>query len=129
MLELAQREVYTHYRGRIAQALLLPLASLVTRFLQRPLSNGNDEPGFFSERDELVGAHRAALRVLPTQEGFHPGDVVAHQGEHRLIVDPQLVALDGLPEVVLQLQALQGGRILAPVEDLVASLGLILRPI
>src|SRR5918999_283487 len=103
MLELAQREVYAHYRGRIAQALLLPLAPLATSFLQHPPSEGNDEPGFFGEGDELVGAHRAALRMLPTQEGFHPGNVVAHQGEHRLVVDPELVALDGLTEVVLQL--------------------------
>src|SRR5918998_5171575 len=129
MLELAQREVYADYRGKIAQAQLLPLAPLATRSLQHPLSDGNDEPGLFGEGDELIGAYRAALRVLPTQEGFHPSDVIAHQGEHRLVVDPELVALDSLPEVVLQFQALQGVRVLAPVEDLVAGLALVLRPV
>src|SRR5918998_4414537 len=107
MLELAQREIYTHYRGeRVARAPLLPLACLATGFLQHPPSDGNDEPGLFGERDELSGAHRAALGMLPTQEGFHPGNVIAHQRVHRLVVDPELVALDSLPEVVLQLQAL-----------------------
>src|SRR5918992_2598834 len=129
MLELAQREVYAHYRGRIARAPLLPFARLTAGLLQHPLSDGNDKPGLLRKGDELGGVHHAALGVVPTQEGFHPGDGIAYQREHWLIVNLEFVAFDGLPEAVLQTQALQGLRVLTPVEDLVAGLVFVFRSV
>src|SRR5215211_2113165 len=67
--------------------------------------------------------------MLPTQEGFHAGDLGASQGIHRLVEELELIAFDGLPEVVFQLQAIEGVGVLAPVEDLVAGLRLALRPV
>src|SRR5919112_3988057 len=125
MLELAQREVYAHYWRSFARALLLPLARLAAGFPQHPLSDGNDEPGLLRQGDELVGVHQATLGMFPTQERFHSGDEIAHQREHGLIVNLEFVALDGISEAVLQLKAFHGVRVLTPVEELVAGLGLI----
>src|SRR5215212_12232230 len=125
MLELAQREVYAHYWGSFARVLLLPLARLAAGFLQHPLSYRNYEPGLLRQGNDLVRVHQATLGMIPTQQRFHSGDEIAHQREHGLIVNPEFVALDGISEAVLQLKAFHGVRVLTPVEDLVAGLGLI----
>jgi hypothetical protein len=46
-----------------------------------------------------------------------------------LVAEFELIAFDGLPEIVLQFQTFQGVRVFVPVEDLEAGLCLALRPI
>ena len=39
-------------------------------FLQDPSPDGYDQPGFFSDRYELVRRNRAELGIVPAQQGF-----------------------------------------------------------
>ncbi len=67
----------------------------------------DDYPAFFRQRDELGGRHQAPLRVLPAHQGFQPDDPAGIEQHLGLVVNPELVALEGPPEVALRFQALQ----------------------
>ena len=68
-------------------------------------------------------------RVLPADERLEADDRVGRQLDDRLVVKPQLVALDGPAQVVLEVEPFGRCRRHARLEDVVAGRGVGLRPV
>src|SRR5215203_3181991 len=67
--------------------------------------------------------------MLPSHQRLHPDDPPGSQVHHWLVAHPELVALQGQSEVVLQPQALHGFGFHARVEHPMARLALLLGPV
>ena len=66
---------------------------------------GTISPVSSATREELVRQQQAAPRVVPAQQGLEARHLVGREIEERLVVDPELAALDRPPQVGLELQA------------------------
>ena len=64
-------------------------------------------PGLLGQADERERRHQTALGVLPADERLEPDDPVGPEVDDRLVVGAQLVALEGAPEVALEIEALE----------------------
>ena len=80
----------------------LPVPQLVARGLEDPPPDRQDEPGLLGQRDERERRHEAARRVLPAQQRLHAQHGARVEVDQRLVVEPQLGALDRPPQVVLE---------------------------
>lgn len=58
-----------------------------------------------------------SFRVIPSYERLEAGDPLGVQGHHRLIVEHELLLLDGPLQVTLELQPLQHGRMHLRLEE------------
>ena len=80
------------------------------RFLERgpqhPFADLADQAGFLGQRNELGRRDRPAGRMLPADQRFEPGDLLAGGADDRLVMDRQLAALDRLAKIVLEQLAL-----------------------
>ena len=76
-----------------------------------------------------TGEIMPALRVLPADQRLDLADAAGLEIDDRLVVDAQLVALDGVAQVGLQLQPLHRLGVHARIEDGVAGLALRLGPV
>jgi len=56
------------------------------------LANGEDEAGFFSNRDEFGRRHHAKFRVVPAQQCFHTRQMAGVEAHLRLVNHGQFVA-------------------------------------
>ena len=85
---------------------LRPLRQLLARGLQHPLPQGQDEAGFFRQRNKFARGHQPALGVVPAHQGFNAHNLpgAAHLG---LVIQGQLVLFNGLAQGLFQGQALQ----------------------
>ena len=86
------------------------LAALRARGAENPASDGDDHAVVFGDRDELVGHDRAEVGMFPTEQCLEPDDVVGFELDNRLVDELELVSLEGVGELVLELQALDGRR-------------------
>jgi hypothetical protein len=109
-----------------AGLLLAPGGDDAARLPEDPLADGDDQAGLLGQRDELGGGDHAALGVLPADQGLEADDPPVVEGDLRLEVDAELVALEGPVEVVLQRAAAQGAGPHGLVEDLDGAGGLAL---
>ena len=66
------------------------------RGIEDPEAEGVDESGLFRERNEAIGHYEAVLWVLPTDQGLYVGDVAGSETCLRLVVQQELVMLDGM---------------------------------
>ena len=64
-------------------------------------------PGLLGERDERERRDEPAGRVLPADERLEPDDPAGREVDDRLVVEPQLVALERAAQVVLELDPLE----------------------
>ena len=106
LAQLMHRQVHRHPDRR--QPVALPLARLPAGLAQDELTDRPDQPGFLGQADKVRRRHLAQGRMLPTHQrlgGVHPPSGQAQLG---LVEDAQLPLFDGLAQLVLQLQALQG---------------------
>nr|WP_035992537.1 archaeosortase/exosortase family protein [Leptolyngbya sp. KIOST-1] len=96
--------------GQVAVVGKLPLPGhqLTAGRLQHPAIEGGNQPRFFRQGNKFVGGDKAPSRVLPAHQGFEPTDAVALDVDNRLVVDHQFFVDQGVAQVLLQLQALQG---------------------
>src|SRR5882762_1055966 len=76
----------------------------VTRSPGYPFADGSNQAGFLCQRDELCGRNEATLWMLPSQKSLCTGDPAGLERNNGLIVNGQLVVVDGPSEVRLQLQ-------------------------
>ena len=74
---------------------------------QHPFRDQTDVPGLLGERDELVRAEQAVLRMVPADERLGVHDAFGAHVDLRLKVQLQLVARDGLAQLHHQRQAAQ----------------------
>ena len=72
LAELTGGNVNRHDNG--LEPRVLPGLVLGTGGAQHPLADRNDEPGLFSERNELAGRHDALLRQVPANERLGTDD-------------------------------------------------------
>ena len=64
-----------HGQANRSKAGVLPGLALRTRSVEHPLTERDDQTGFFGDRNELGGGHGAQLRVLPAQQGLMMGRI------------------------------------------------------
>ncbi len=95
MGELARREVDVDAQGDAVAVGLTPGAGLAYRLLQDPAAQRDDQAGVFGERDEAVGAQDAVLRVQPADEGLGAAHAAVAEVDQRLVLDEELVAVQG----------------------------------
>ena len=69
-----------------------------------------------------AGGTQAALGMVPADQRLEAGDAALGDRDDRLVVDLELAALDGAPQVGLQPEELDRARVHAAVEDLVRAL-------
>ncbi len=56
-------------RDKVAgECILLPCLELGTSRFQHPLPDGQDQPGFFRQRNELSRRHQTTFRVYPADQ-------------------------------------------------------------
>ena len=88
------------------RACRLPGHHLPAGVLQYPGIDGADQAAFLGNRDKFPRRHQAALGVLPAHEGFGADHALVFQADQRLVVDPQLVVLQGMAQGADQLDPL-----------------------
>ena len=97
LAELMDRQVD---RDPHVDAVLRPRGHLRARGLDDPVAERVDQAEAFGERDEEVGADHAAHRMMPAQQRLDAADHVPARVDLRLIVQFELPAIDGLAQVV-----------------------------
>src|SRR3989442_761763 len=93
--QLLARKVHTHEEVAIRVRLPLPFGQLFAGAPQNPHSDRNDQAGVFSQRNEIDGTDKAALRMLPTDQCLKPGKLTGIHGNDRLVMNPTLLAVEG----------------------------------
>ena len=65
------------------------------RLLEHPSADRDDQAGLLGDRDELGRADQTAIGVLPAQQRFDAHHRPGREVDDRLVVDGELVALEG----------------------------------
>ena len=97
--ELAQRDVDRHREVR--PAALLPGPLLLAGPAQHPLTDLFDLARGLGDGDEVRGRDLPELRVLPAQQGLRAHEMSGARVDLRLVVELELVALEGKQQVLL----------------------------
>ena len=92
---------------------LTPRGALTAGLAQDPPADLCDQSCLLQQRDEVVGLNDAAHRVLPADQGLHPGGLHVAQAERRLVGEEELVLLERFAQVHVQFHAV-GNRVLHP---------------
>ena len=71
---------------------------------QHPLAERNDEPGILGDRDELGRRHQAGIGLRPANQRLGADDARRGKVHLRLIVQRELAALEGAPQIGLGCQ-------------------------
>src|SRR5215218_10149337 len=119
MLKLPGRVVDDRKKLPVAVATPLQLFGQLTGILQRPFPYGHDKTVLLGERDQLRRLQEAFLGVLPPHKRLHAPRLAGTEVHDRLVMDLELVVLQGTPQVILYVQARQRSLVLTPVEELV----------
>ena len=91
------------------------------------MADGVDQTGLLRERHELGRADRPAHGMVPAQQRLEADHPTRVQLDERLVVEIELVGVEGALEVGLQLQPGQRGGVHLRLEQLVAVAALLLR--
>ena len=124
--ELPAGEVYRHVRD-VDLGIRGPAGELAAGLLQHPTPERDDEAGLLRQSDERTGRHQPALRVRPADERLEADDALLLERDDRLVVQLELVPVEGAAEVALQIKALADPSAHRLVEHLVAAAALLLR--
>ena len=76
------------------------------RFLDHPLADGRHQAHVFGDRDEGIGGHEAAGRVVPADERLEADQHLALGADQRLIDQVELARGDGGAQVGLEADAI-----------------------
>ena len=85
--------------------LILPGAHLAAGLIQHERSDGSDEAVLLGGGDELHRGDEAPGGVCPAHEGLHSLETPVGEVEGGLVVEDELAAGDGSPEVVVEGEA------------------------
>ena len=105
LAKLLRRDVdgHAHAHPHVSPGLHLP-AGLVTD----PVAQALYQTVAFGDRDEDFRADHSPLRMVPAQQRFHATDLAALSIDLGLVVQRQLAEIYGVPQVVQQVQLLEG---------------------
>jgi hypothetical protein len=127
VLQLPCRDVHRHLD---VAAVGRPQARAVqARLHQHPAPDRHDQPGLFRERDEVERQHLAVLRMLPAEQRLVADDLDVLQVDDRLVVERELLSLDGPAEIGEPPRALERRVIERSVEECIVELRLRLRAV
>src|SRR4051812_8310659 len=127
--ELAARDVDGDAEVGGVREALAPGGDLGGRLLEHPLAERCDEAGLLGQADELGRCDDAVAGAIPADERLDADQALVGDVEDRLVVDAELLALDGAAQVALGAQPDE--RVLAHllVEELVAPAAALLRAV
>src|SRR3954469_19712271 len=125
--ELAARHVDGDAEVGGVREALAPGGDLGGRLLEHPAAERRDEAGLLGQADELGRADDAVAGTVPADERLDADQALVGDVEDRLVVDAELLALDGAAQVALGAQPDE--RVVAHllVEELVAPASALLR--
>ncbi|MNI02304.1 hypothetical protein D3C73_551700 [compost metagenome] len=102
--------------------VLLPLAHLPARLRHDPGVDFCNQTGSFGDRNEFRRRHQAPLRVLPTHQRLDADQATALEVVNRLVIDPQLLSVQGAAQFEGDLEPLLGvGRQLFGVQGIIIA--------
>ncbi|MNO98585.1 hypothetical protein D3C76_903330 [compost metagenome] len=104
-------------------ALFMPGIALAQGGIQHPEGERGDQAGVLRQLDELVRRQHAVLRMAPAHQGLGAADLVAGDLHLGLVVEQQLVAVDGAAQVAHQRQVLGAFLVQAALEYRKAGVG------
>ena len=126
---LAGREVDRDVERPLVGAQLVPAERLAAGRLLHPAADRLDQAAVLGDRDELAGVEQAALGMVPAHQRLEADDLAAAQGDHRLVVQLELVAVERVAQLALGLEPAHGAGPHLGVEDLAAPAPALLRPV
>ena len=94
--QVAHREVHRHVE---VEALVPPRPALRERHGQHVLGEGADQAGVLGDRHEDVRRDEAVVRVVPAGQRLDADDRAGLQVGLGLVLDEELLALDGPPQL------------------------------
>jgi len=119
--ELHARDV--HRDVLEGQALVAPAACLGAGGAQHPVTDRHDQSRFLGDVDQLQHRHGAELRVVPAQQRLESGEFAGRELELRLVMQAQLVAVQGAAQLALDRHAAQRAVAHRGLEERVAAVG------
>src|SRR5512143_1962063 len=99
--ELFARNIDAHGERRSHRIPHLKQFQLPTGFVKYPFSDMIDEPGLFSQGDELHWVDEAALWMIPADERFESDQPLRIEVDDRLIVENELLVVGRSPQIGL----------------------------
>lgn len=81
--ELDRRDIDGKFQAR-------PGARLTAGLADHPFSDRENQPGFLSQRNELIRCDKTFSRIIPAQERLDPDDLLGCQVDLRLVVQLEL---------------------------------------
>src|SRR5207247_2666035 len=100
--ELLAGEVQAEEPGKLRPRLRLPGLHLTAPLAEVPSPDGKDQARLLRQGDELRGKHEAPPRVLPADQAFEAREPVVRQGDDGLVMDAELLTLQGPPQLHLE---------------------------
>src|SRR5436190_3936427 len=88
--------------------LRTPRRRLTTGLLHDPHPHGDDQSGLLRRRDELPWGQQPPMWMHPPDQGFDTLDASGSEIHDRLVVQSELAAAEGAPEVGLHLEPFEG---------------------
>ena len=129
LLELGARDVHPDAQARVSGVLRPPQRTLMAGLAEDPPAQLADQTALLRERNEVLGHHDTASRMVPADERLDSGHPAVEEAEDRLIDHRELLALERPLQVHLELQALDDRRVHARLVHGVAALATALRAV
>jgi hypothetical protein len=112
-------------RDRELVAGVAPLAALAQGLVEHVVGQGGDEPGPFGQGDELIRRDQTMFGVLPAHQRLHPEDLPGVGADLGLVVQQQLLLLQGPAQLAEQGEAPGAVLVLFGVEQREPGMGLL----
>src|SRR6266481_4555780 len=102
--DIKQLDLLELDRGQVHRDLEVcrPGRRVVARSPEHPFTKRDDESGLLSEPDELVGRYQPPGRMTPANKSFQATPLAGLDVEEWLIMQFELTACDGVPQIALQ---------------------------
>ncbi len=115
VVQLAGADVHAHQQRPAEPAV--PGPSLPARLVEDAGADPDQDPAVLSGGDELERLYDAALRMPPADQRLHGDDLLAGDGDHRLVLEEELVVLERPFELGLEGQPVGALGVHARVEE------------
>src|ERR1700684_4376667 len=102
------RNIDADRERRIEDEFLMPLRHLPASFFEHPLSQVDDQVAFFGDGDEFARRKDTSNRVVPPDQRFITYDPPVLYAQFRLVIEYQLLRIDGFPKSCLDFEASNG---------------------
>ena len=100
--------------------------ALAASLLEHPAADGDDQAGLLGERDEVERRDRPARRVHPAEQRLDAVVGTLVEANDRLVVDLELVQLEGALQLGLELEPLDHALVHRRLEHAIAALAVAL---